>query len=48
MERLHTWKEDDPIQMKGGAPQYENEQMAEIKASDMVKKGEKNYRGLRD
>lgn len=34
------------VQMKGGAPQYENKQMAEIKASGMVKKGGKIIEGI--
>lgn len=34
------------VQMKGGAPQYENKQMAEIKAPGMVKKGGKITEGI--
>lgn len=34
------------VQMKGGAPLYENRQMAEIKASGMVKKGGKITEGI--
>lgn len=41
-------KKMTPERMKGGTPQYENKEMAEIKVSDMVRKRGKNYRGHRD